>query len=264
MEILLEKEKESLIRELLKIWAPDEVIEVIWEYIERKLFLPTEVGSPEGITAITWLASQNQALVELAGELYKQMRQFCTEKSCPKMRAGKFEYQWKHHPRSPKPRSYPAPYYMRLTIQWMNEQRLICDMEQMRQYRLIVELSKFEAKTHSLFGVRVVKELISDYLYDPFYYISGIWAKLISIFAHLFASHFGDGSLGREGSEQRIFIETLFERVIRFVKAYRILSTRRLSPLEDRIRLLKNVHSFGNIPGLENRDRDRDRDRDRE
>jgi len=256
MELLLEKEKESFIRELLRTWAPNEVLEIIWEYLERKLFLPTDVTTPSGVNVITWLASQNQALVELATELYKQMRPYCTEKTCPKMRAGKFEYQWKHHPRSPKPRSYPAPYYMRLTIQWMNEQRLICDMEQTRQNRLVVELSKFEAKTHAIFGLTVVKESISEYLYDPFYYISGIWAKLISIFAHLFASHFGDGSLGREGSEQKVFIETLFERVIRFVKTYRILSTRRLSPLEDRIKFFKNIPSYGSLPSLDNRDRD--------
>jgi len=257
LEILLEKEKETVIRDFLKNWLPkDEVIEIIWEYYERKLFLPTEVAFPDGYNTITWLAQQNQALVELAGELYKQMRMYCTEKTCPKMRAGKFEYQWKHHPRSPKPRSYPAPYYMRLTIQWMNEQRLICDMEQMRQQRLIEELSKFEVKTHSIFGNKLFKETVGDYLYDPFYYISGIWAKLISIFAHLFASHFGDGSLGREGSEQKLFIETLFERVIRFVKTYKILSTRRLSPLEDRIKLLKNVNSYGNFATLDSRDRD--------
>jgi len=81
---------------------------------------------------------------------------------------------------------------------------------------------------------------------------------MISIFAHLFASHFGDGSLGREGSEQKVFIETLFERVIRFVKTYRILSARRLSPLEDRIKLFKNIPSYGSLPSLDNRDRDRD------
>jgi len=213
-------------------------------FIERKQYLPAEVQSPEGVNTTTWLASHNQALVDLAGELYRQMRtsNYCTEKTCPKMRAGKFEYQWKHHPRSPKPRSYPAPYYMKLTTQWMNEQRLICEMEQMRQSRLVEELSKFEAKVHPLFGDIVVKDIISEYLYDPFYYISGIWAKLISIFAHLFAQHFGDGSLGREGSETKIFIETLFERVIRFVKTYRILSSRRLSPLDDRMKLMKHTN----------------------
>jgi len=235
-------ESKEIVNRLLQTWALPDIIELIWEYIERKMFLPLDVGVPEGISTINWLESQNQGIVDLAGELYRQMKQYCNDRSCPKMRAGKFEYQWKHHPRSPKPRSYPAPYYMRLTIQWMNEQRLICEMEQMRQTRLIQELGKYEAKVHPVFGHSGVKENISEYLYDPFYFIAGIWAKLISIFAHLFASHFGDGSLGREGSDSKNFIETLFERVIRFVKAYRILSTRRLSPLDDRIKLLKNIN----------------------
>jgi len=147
------------------------------------------------------------------------------------MIAGKFEYQWKHHARSKKPRSYPAQYYLLMMFQWINEQKHIFEMEQMRHKRMVKELTSFNV-IHTVFKDQATCTIVADYLHDPFYYLSGIWAKAFSVFAHVFCQHFGPEELAPEVKQ---FMEAAFERFMGFVKGYRILSSRRLAPLEDRI-----------------------------
>jgi hypothetical protein len=183
------------------------------------------------MSELDWLASQTPAVIELAKELYRQIRPYCTEKSCKKMIAGKFEYQWKHHARSKKPRSYPAQYYLHMMFQWINEQKHIFEMEQQRQKRLIKEFTVVPPLIHAAFTTTTCA-IIAEYLYDPFYYLSGIWAKAFSVFAHVFCHHFGPDELAEEVKQ---FIEAAFERFMGFVQGYQILSPRRLAPLEDRI-----------------------------
>jgi len=68
-------------------------------------------------------------------------------------------------------------------------------------------------------------------LHDPFYYLVGIWAKAFSVYAHIFCQHFGE----ELAPEMKTYVEASFERFMRFVKGYKILSTRRLAPLDKRI-----------------------------
>jgi len=187
------------------------------------------------MSKLKWLAQQTPAIIELSKDLYRQIRPFCTEKTCRKMTAGKYEYQWKHHPRSKKPRSYAAQYYFKLMFQWINQQKYIYEMENMRHDRLVRQLSEEgndDPVLHPLFRKDTLRILIVDYLHDPFYYLTGIWAKAFSVFAHVFCEHFGNEELS---PEVKSYIEASFERFMRFVKGYRILSARRLAPLDKRI-----------------------------
>jgi len=205
--------------------------------MERKLLLPIDIRTPNKETnKLKWLASQTPAVIELSKDLYRQIRPFCTDKTCRKMTAGKYEYQWKHHPRSKKPRSYAAQYYLKMMFQWINQQKHIFEMESNRHDRLVRHMGEEdldEPILHPLFrkdsNIRV---LIADYLHDPFYYLTGIWAKAFSVYAHIFCQHFGNEELS---PEVKSYVETSFERFMRFVKGYRILSTRRLAPLDKRI-----------------------------
>jgi len=43
-----------------------------------------------------------------------------------------------------------------------------------------------------------IRVLIADYLHDPFYYLTGIWAKAFSVYAHIFCQHFGNEELSPE------------------------------------------------------------------
>jgi len=211
--------------------------------MERKILLPVDIRCPNKETSkLKWLAIQTPAVIELSKDLYRQIRPFCTDKSCRKMTAGKYEYQWKHHPRSKKPRSYPAQYYLKMMFQWLNQQKHIFELETMRHERLVRHLGEdLDDNLHPLFRKDAIKVLIVDYLHDPFYYLTGIWAKAFSVFAHVFCQHFGNDELT---PEVKAHIELSFERFMRFVKGYKILSNRRLAPLDKRIATL----DFKNLP----------------
>jgi len=213
--------------------------------MERKLLLPVDIRPPtKEAGKLKWLAAQTPAVVELSKELYRQIRPFCTEKTCRKMTAGKYEYQWKHHPRSKKPRSYPAQYYLKMMFQWINQQKHIFEMENMRHDRLVKHMGEEDLDDpvlHPMFRHQALRLVIADYLHDPFYYLTGIWAKAFSVFAHVFCQHFTNEELS---PEVKLYVEASFERFMRFVKAYRILSTRRLAPLDKRIAKL----DFKNLP----------------
>jgi len=214
--------------------------------MERKLLLPVDVRAPNNTGKLKWLATQTPAVIELSKDLYRQIRPFCTDKTCRKMTAGKYEYQWKHHPRSKKPRSYPAQYYLKLMFQWVNQQKHIFDMESMRHDRLVKHMGEedFDEPTlHPVFKNQSIRILIVDYLHDPFYYLTGIWAKAFSVYAHVFCQHFTNEELT---PEVKAYVEGSFERFMRFVKAYRILSTRRLAPLDKRIAQI----DFKSLPQL--------------
>jgi len=206
--------------------------------MERKLLLPMDIRCPKDTPKIKWLAQQTPAIIELSKDLYRQIRPVCTDRTCRKMTAGKYEYQWKHHVRSKKPRSYPAQYYLKMMFQWINQQKNIFDMEQMRYEKMVKHLGNEDsddASLHPLFNKEVIRILIVDYLHDPFYYLTGIWAKAFSLFAHVFCQHFDNEDLS---SEIKQYVELAFERFMRFVKGHRILSTRRLAPLDKRIQKL--------------------------
>lgn len=204
--------------------------------VERKLLLPVDIRNPSKDTnKLKWLAAQTPAVIELSKDLYRQIRPFCTDKTCRKMTAGKYEYQWKHHPRSKKPRSYPAQYYLKMMFQWINQQKHIFEMESNRHDRLVRHMGEDDLDDpvlHPMFRKEMLRVLIADYLHDPFYYLTGIWAKAFSVYAHIFCQHFGNEELS---PEVKSYVEASFERFMRFVKGYRILSTRRLAPLDKRI-----------------------------
>jgi len=52
--------------------------------MERKYPLPADTTCPDNLSELDWLANQTPAVIELAKELYRQIRPFCTEKSCKK------------------------------------------------------------------------------------------------------------------------------------------------------------------------------------
>eukprot|EP00808_Paulinella_micropora_P009530 g2965.t1 len=202
-----------------------------WKELEWMEGLPQDLTCPPGLTDLEYLAKLTPKVIELALQVYQQIRPVCTDRTCRKMIAGKYEYQWKHHLRSKKSRSYPAVYYFKLMFQWVHEQWHIFEMELSRYERLCREL-RYDSDMPVALQVEVTSEIVAAYLYDPRYYLTGIWAKVFSIFAHVFCQHFSEDDLPPEA---RKFMEAGFERFINLVRYYNVLSTRRLAPLQDRI-----------------------------
>eukprot|EP00457_Paulinella_chromatophora_P009849 gb/GEZN01009927.1/.p1 GENE.gb/GEZN01009927.1/~~gb/GEZN01009927.1/.p1 ORF type:complete len:302 (-),score=50.57 gb/GEZN01009927.1/:209-1114(-) len=193
--------------------------------------------TPPGMDNHHWLAFHTPALIELFRQLKNQIKTLCTERTCPKMKAGKFEYQWKHHFRSKKPKSYPVPYYMKLVEEWLKEQDRILSMELWRYDNM---KKKMEEKGEIAHPDAVAKALeaerqkyvIGFYKYEPMKIIGGMWSKVFSVFAHIRLKHWQGNELSDEIKQ---FIQTSFERLMLYVQYHDILTENRLAPLKDEI-----------------------------
>jgi len=80
------------------------------------------VKLPEGEELNEWIAVNTVHFYNAANMIYGTCAEFCTEKECPTMCAGRNEYLWKDGVNYKKPTRVSAPVYIDLLLNWVSDQ----------------------------------------------------------------------------------------------------------------------------------------------
>jgi len=80
------------------------------------------VKLPEGEELNEWVAVHTVQFFEALQMIYATTAEYCTEKSCPSMTAGKAEYLWKDGAKYKKPTRVPAATYIDELFSWVSSE----------------------------------------------------------------------------------------------------------------------------------------------
>jgi MOB kinase activator 1 len=137
-----------------------------------------------------------------ASMIYGTVQQFCTEKSCPIMNAGRAEYLWKDGNKYKKPTRVSAPLYIDLLLNWVDEQ----------------------ISNPTLFPV-------DDNVKFPRNFMSvakNIFKRLFRLYAHIYCSH--SEKIRSIGANAHL--NTCFKHFIYFVFEFKLMDKEDLAPLD--------------------------------
>jgi len=164
------------------------------------------VKLPEGEDMNEWLAVSAVEFFNRVNLVYGAVCDFCTEESCPMMRAGPaYEYQWKDDTSAEykRPTYVSAPKYISLLMDWIEQ--------------IISDESKFPSNPEVPFPKDFQK------------IIQQMFRRLFRVFAHVYYEHFNQ--LSEIGAEAHI--NTCYKHFYYFATEFNLIPTKELEPLKD-------------------------------
>jgi len=172
--------------------------------------LKKTVRLPEGEDINEWIAVNTVHFYNAANMIYGTCAEFCTDESCKTMSAGRNEYLWKDNNQYKKPTRVPAPVYIDLLLNWVNDQ----------------------ISNPELFPV-------DEYAKFPRNFMStakDIYKRLFRLYAHIYYSHFEKiSSIGAKAH-----LNTCFKHFIFFVLEHKLMEDKEMAPLKNFIDKFKD------------------------
>jgi MOB kinase activator 1 len=161
------------------------------------------VQLPEGEDINEWFAVNVVDLYNELSMLYATIADVCTRKCCPKMQAGpSVHYLWSDGQRYKRPTEFPAPVYIGLLFDWVDEQL------------------QNEALFPSVIGVPFPKN------FDQI--VRNIMKRLFRVYAHSYCDHLQyltDIDILKH-------LNTSFKHFIFFAKEFNLIPQDQLDPLK--------------------------------
>jgi len=181
------------------------------EDILKDQTLRAVVKLPPGEDEREWLAVNTVDFYNQINMLYGVLVQRCTNKTCPKMSAGRrFEYLWADGKRVRQPTAVSAPEYVECLMTWIHEQ--------------LDDPAIFPVDPGAPFPnnfVSVVKQ---------------IFKRLFRVYAHIYHCHFPEVI----GLKTEAHLNTSFKHLIYFIQEWDLVVGDDLSPLQELIDSFKN------------------------
>jgi len=149
--------------------------------------------------------------------IYGTVCDFCTPQTCPQMSGGpQYEYQWADGGKYKKPTAMPAPQYVSLLMDWVEN--------------LINDERLFPPDADTPFP----KSFESQ--------VSQIFRRLLRVFVHVYYHHFD--KMTQIGAEAHI--NTCYKHFYYFVKEFGLIQSKEMEPLKDLTKSLckEELHEF--------------------
>lgn len=167
------------------------------------------VKLPDGEDLNEWVAVNTVDFFNQINMLYGTLTEYCTDKTCPIMRAGpKYEYHWADGLTVKKPIKCSAPKYIDYLMTWVQDQ--LDD----------------EAIFPSKIGVPFPKSFLSI--------AKTILKRMFRVYAHIYHEHFNQVINLKEEPH----LNTSFKHFIFFVQEFNLVEEKELMPLEELIKTL--------------------------
>jgi len=169
------------------------------------------VKLPEKEDLNEWIAVNTVHFYNAANMIYGTCAEFCTAQSCPNMTAGRNEYLWKDGNQYKKATKVPAPVYIDLLLNWVNEQ----------------------ISNPKLFPVDENATFPSDFKKQ----VKDIYKRLFRLYAHIYYSHFD--KICAIGAKAHL--NTCFKHFIFFILEFQLVDEKDLAPLKNFIDKFKDA-----------------------
>lgn len=149
-----------------------------------------------------WIAVHVVDFFNRINVIYGIVCEFCTEQSCPIMSGGpKYEYQWCDGAAYKKPTALPAPQYISLLMDWVEQQ----------------------INNEDVFPVKVGVPFPKTYMSTA----KKILTRLFRVFVHVYIHHFD--KLVAIGAEPHV--NTCYKHFYYFVMEFNLIDKKELEPL---------------------------------
>jgi len=168
------------------------------------------VQLPDGEDLNEWIAVNTVHFYNAANMIYGTCAEFCTETSCKTMTAGRNEYLWKDGDKYKKATKVPAPVYIDLLLNWVNEQ----------------------ISNPKLFPVDEKASFPSNFKSA----VKDIYKRLFRLYAHIYYSHFE--KIVAIGAKAHL--NTCFKHFVFFVLEFKLIDDKDLAPLKNFIDKFKD------------------------
>ncbi|CAD5116896.1 DgyrCDS5739 [Dimorphilus gyrociliatus] len=167
------------------------------------------VKLPEGEDINEWVAANTLDFFNQINMLYGTLTEYCTDNTCPVMRAGaKYEYHWADGQTVKKPIKCSAPKYIDFLMTWVQEQ--LDD----------------EALFPSKIGVPFPKNFLVI--------AKTVLKRLFRVYAHIYHEHFNQVIELKEEAH----LNTSFKHFIFFIQEFNLVEKKELMPLDELINTL--------------------------
>jgi hypothetical protein len=167
------------------------------------LDLKQVVKLPQGEELNDWIAVHVVDFFNRINVIYGVVCEFCSEQTCPTMSGGpKYEYHWCDGARYKKPTKLPAPQYIELLMDWIEQQ----------------------INNTELFPVTVGMAFPKNYIAS----VKKIMTRLFRVFVHIYIHHF-DKLVGI-GAEPHV--NTCYKHFYYFVSEFNLVDKKELEPLK--------------------------------
>lgn len=168
------------------------------------LDLKSAVSLPPDEDLSEWLAVHVVDFFNRLNLIYGTVCDFCTDGSCPQMSGGpQYEYQWADGTTYKKPTSMPAPQYIALLMDWVEN--------------LINDDNIFPSDPDVPFPKA----------FQPT--VKQIFRRLLRVFVHVYYHHFD--KMTQIGAEAHI--NTCYKHFYYFVREFDLIAMKELEPLKD-------------------------------
>eukprot|EP00210_Caulerpa_lentillifera_P001974 g1893.t2 len=168
--------------------------------------LKEAVRLPPGENEDEWLAVNTVDFYNAISVLYGALEEFCTDHTCPVMKAGrKYEYLWADGIKYKKPVRLSAPQYMAKLFDWVEDQM----------------------DNRELFPTEIGSKFSPEFLDS----VKKIFKRLFRVYAHIYHSHFRCVvTLNIEAH-----LNTSFKHFFFFTKQFSLIEEKELAPLKELI-----------------------------
>lgn len=162
------------------------------------------VALPSGEDLNEWLAVHTVDFYNRISLIYATVQEVCTKESCPVMTGGpKYEYYWADGDKYKKPTSVPAPVYVSLLMDWVDNQ--------------VNDEILFPPSQDTPFPKN----------FQPV--VKNIFKRLFRVFVHVYIHHFEKIiALGAEAH-----INQCYKHFYHFVTEFNLIEKRELNPLKE-------------------------------
>jgi len=160
------------------------------------------VKLPDGEELNEWIAVNTVHFYNAANMIYGTCAEFCTDKECPTMSAGRNEYLWKDGVTYKKPTRVSAPVYIDLLLNWVSDQ--ISDPNIFP----VDEDAKFPRNFMSI--------------------VKNIYKRLFRLYAHIYWQHFAK----MKAIGANAHLNTCFKHFVFFILEFNLVSKQAMAPLE--------------------------------
>jgi len=160
------------------------------------------VKLPEGEELNEWIAVNTVHFYNAANMIYGTCAEFCTEKECPTMSAGRNEYLWKDGVNYKKPTRVPAPTYIDLLLNWVSDQ--------------ISDPNLFPVDEDAKFPRNFMSQ------------VKQIYKRLFRLYAHIYWQHFAK----MKAIGANAHLNTCFKHFVFFILEFGLVSKQAMAPLE--------------------------------
>lgn len=164
--------------------------------------LKNAVKLPEGEDLNEWIAVNTVHFYNAANMIYGTCSEFCSDKDCPSMSAGKNEYLWKDDKTYKKPTKVSAPVYIDLMLNWISDR--------------ISDPKLFPVDE----GAKFPRNFISE--------VKQVYKRLFRLYAHIYYAHFTK----MKGIGANAHLNTCFKHFTYFALEFNLIGKADIQPLE--------------------------------